>query len=150
MAFSAPISKSTGNLVAASDWNTNTVDNVNALLPLVLPFFIDGGGAVIATGIKGTLEVTMKCDLERVTMLADQTGSIVCDIWNQTYASYPPADAQSITASAVPTITSSNKSQDSSLTGWSPAIAAGAILFYNVDSCSTLEWCLVSLKASRS
>jgi hypothetical protein len=83
-----------------------------------------------------------------VTLLADQSGSIVVDIWKDTYANYPPVDADSITASAVPTISSAAKSQDTSISGWTVAISAGDILGFNVDSISTCTRVTLSLKVT--
>ncbi len=55
-----------------------------------LPFIIDNGDMVIATGQKGHLEIPFACTINRVTMLSDQPGSIVVDIWKNTYANPPP------------------------------------------------------------
>lgn len=100
-----------------------------------LEFIIDGGGSTITTGIKGDLLVPVACTITSATLLADQSGAIVIDVWKDTYANFPPTDADSITASAPPTITASGtKSQDSTLTGWTKPIAAGSILRFNVDS----------------
>ena len=83
-------------------------------------------------------------------MLADASGSIVVDVWKDTYANFPPTDADSITASAPPTISAATKSQDSTLTGWTTAIAAGSILRFNVDSAATVTRVTVSLKVTRT
>jgi hypothetical protein len=115
-----------------------------------ITFIIDGGGSAITTGIKGDLEIPFACTIGRVTMVADQSGSIVVDIWKDMYVNYPPIDADSITASAPPTITTATKSQDSTLTGWTKAIAAGSILRFNVDSCATIERCTLALKANKT
>ena len=111
---------------------------------------IDGGGSAITTGVKGFLEVPFACTINRVTMLADQSGSIVVDIWKDTYANYPPTDADSITASAVPTISATTKSQDTTLTGWTTAIAAGDILGFNVDSITTVTRVTLALKVTKT
>ena len=150
MAFSAPISKSTGDLVSASDWNTNTVDNVNALLPIGIAIIYDGGGTEIADNVQLWTEVVPKCDIERVTLLADQSGSIVIDLWVDSYANWPPTDADSITAAAPPTISAATKSQDSTLSGWTKAISAGDAILGNVDSCTDIEKVACCLKLSRS
>ena len=150
MAWTTPPSRATSDLITAAIWNQDVKDNTIALLPSAIAFFIDGGGTALTTGIKGGVEVPMKCDIDRVTMLPDQSGSVVVDIWKDSYANYPPTDADSITASAVPTISSATKSQDSTLTGWTKAITAGDILYFNVDSITTITWVLVSLKVSRS
>ncbi len=126
------------------------VQAYDADLPLnTLTFVIDGGGSAITTGIKGDIEVPFNCTIQQVTMLADQSGSIVVDIWKDTYANFPPTDADSITASAVPTISAATKSQDATLTGWTTSVSAGDILRYNVDSASTVTRVTVSLKVTK-
>jgi len=110
-----------------------------------ITMIIDGGGSAITTGVKGYIEVPFSCTISQVTMLADQSGSIVVDIWKDTYANYPPTDADSITASAVPTISAATKSQDGTITGWTTGITAGDILGFNVDSASTVTLVTVSL-----
>lgn len=113
-------------------------------------FVIDGGGAVIATGVKGYIEVPFACTITAARLLADQTGSIQVDIWKDTYANYPPVDADSITASAVPAISSSNKDEDTTLTGWTTGISKGDILGFNVDSVATIERVTLSLSVKKS
>jgi len=119
-------------------------------LGATLDFVIDGGGSVITTGIKGDLEISFACTIKQVTMGADQTGSIVVDIWKDTYANFPPTNADSITASAVPTITTDDKSQDSTLTGWTTSISAGDWLRFNVDSVTDIERVTVSLHIEKA
>jgi hypothetical protein len=121
-----------------------------AALTTSLTFVIDGGGAAIATGIKGDLEVPFACTINQATLLADQSGSIVVNIWKDTYGNYPPTVDDKITASAPPTISTATKSQDSTLTDWTTAISAGDILRFNVDSCTTIQRCTLSLKVTRT
>lgn len=113
-------------------------------------FIIDGGGATITTGIKGDITIPFGCTINEVTMLADQSGSIVVDIWKDTYANYPPTGADSITAAAKPTITTATKSQDGTLTGWTTTITAGDTLRYNVDSVTTIQRVTVQLKVTKT
>lgn len=112
-------------------------------------FVIDGGGSPIGTGIKGDIVIDFPCTIVAAMLLADQSGSIVIDIWKQVYASYPPLVAQSICASALPTLSSALKEKDTTLTGWTTAISAGDTLRYNVNSAVTLTRVLVSLKITR-
>ena len=129
-----------------------TVAAVRATLELdqnSITFVIDGGGSTITTGVKGFLEIPFACTINRATLLADQSGSIVIDIWKDTYANYPPTVADTITASAKPTITTAVKSQDATLTGWTTSIAAGDILGYNVDSVTTIKRVTVALRVTR-
>jgi len=110
---------------------------------------IDGGGSAIETGIKGDIEVPFDCTITSVTMLADQSGSIVVDIWKQAYADFPPEDAQTITSVTPPTITTAVKSQDSTLTDWTTSLTKGDTLRFNVDSITTIERVTLSLKVNK-
>jgi len=107
---------------------------------------IDGGGVAITTGIKADVRVPYSCTIQSVTMLADQSGSIVVDIWKDTYANYPPIVGDSITAAAKPTISAALKSEDTTLTGWTTAVAAGDTLRFNVDSAATIQRLALILK----
>lgn len=117
-----------------------------------IPFVIDGGGAVITTGLKGGLQVDIAGTIVAATVLAldNLTGSIVIDIWKDTYANHPPTVADTITASAKPTVSSAVKSTDTTLTGWTTSVAAGDVLFFNVDSVSTFQRVLVSLQIKKA
>jgi hypothetical protein len=114
-----------------------------------IAFIIDGGGSAITTGQKGHLEIPFKCEIQQVTLLADQTGSIVIDIWKDTYANFPPTSADSICGSAKPTISSAQKYQDATLTGWTKTINAGDILAFNVDSAATITRVTLALKIKK-
>ena len=73
------------------------------------------------------------------------SGSIVIDIWKDTLANYPPTVADTITASAKPTLASATKSEDTTLTGWTTALTAGDVLGFKVDSASGVTQVLVTL-----
>ena len=72
-------------------------------------------------------------------------GSCVVDIWKDTHANYPPAVADSITASAKPTISVGSKYEDTTLTGWNTAVAAGDWLVFHLDSSVTFSAIFVQL-----
>lgn len=122
---------------------------INDTVTEVLTFIINGNGSEIADGVAGDLYVPYAHTITAVTALADQSGSIVVDIWNDTYANYPPTDADSITASAPVTISSATKATDSTLTGWDTSTAAGTTYRFNVDSCTTITRCTVALTITR-
>lgn len=147
-----------GDIPAEIARDTEVTDAIDTLaakaLPAAIEFVIDGGGEVITTGLKMGLEIPFACTISIATLIgvlpADTNGSIVIDVWKTTYAAAPPEDANSITAAAPPTITNAKKSQDSTLTGWTTAIAAGDILFINVDSCTTFTAVTLSLKITKT
>jgi len=111
-----------------------------------ITFIIDGGGSAITTGEKGHLRVPFKCEIQKVTLLADQSGSIKIDIWKDTYENFPPTDADSICGGNEPEISAGTKNKDGTLTDWTKTIDANDILSFNVDSCSTIERVTISLK----
>ena len=128
-----------------------TIANLHGGLDITaITFIMDGGGSEIATGIHGDIPIPFNCTIQEVTLLADQSGSIVIDIWKDTYANYPPVVGDSITAAAKPTITTAVKSQDGTLTGWTTTIVAGDTLRYNVDSIATIKRVTISLKITRT
>lgn len=111
---------------------------------------VDGGGVAITTGVKGFVVIPYDCTIIQATVLSTDasatSGSIVFDVWKDTYANYPPTIADTITASAKPTLSSANKSQDSTLTGWTVTVTAGDVLAFNVDSASTVTHVVLLLK----
>jgi len=124
-----------------------------AVKTLTLTFIIDGGGSAITTGQKGHLEIPFACTLTAWTLAADVAGAIVIDVWKDTYANFPPTDADAMPgAGKEPTIAATNqKAQDTDISDWtSVAIAAGDILAFNVDSCTTITRVTLSLKATKT
>ena len=73
------------------------------------------------------------------------TGSIVLDLWVDTYANHPATIADTITASSKPTISSSDKTTDSTLDGWTTSIAKGSQVVVNVDSVTDLTQVTLSI-----
>lgn len=158
-------------LDAAGDLITASADNTPALLSrgtdgyllastgstiaweaqmVTVNFIIDGGGSAITTGVKGYIEIPFAGTITAVTTLLDQSGSIVVDIWKDTYANYPPVDADSITASAPPTVSAATKATDSTLTGWTTSITANDILGFNVDSITTATRATIALRIRKT
>lgn len=120
-----------------------------------LTFVVDGGGSTITTGLKGYIEVPWNGTITEATLLADQSGSVVVDVWKCTYAQFDasathPVAADKITASAPPTISTSTKSQDSTLTGWTTTVSLGDVLAFNVNSATTIQRVTLSLRVTKS
>lgn len=119
-----------------------------------LQFVIDGAGVAITTGLKGYLPVDFAGTITEVTLLGDQTGSIIVDIFKCAYSAFDPpttpTSANKITASAPPTISAAKKAKDATLTGWTTAITAGDILAFNVNSAATITRVTVDLKIART
>lgn len=115
-----------------------------------LVFTIDGGGAEITTGVKGDLVCPFNATINSVTMVANETGSIVVDIWKDTYTNFPPTDADSITSSTPLTISTGTKYRDTTLSSWTTSITADNILRFNVDSVTTTTRVMIYLMCTRT
>jgi hypothetical protein len=123
----------------------------NKTFTSVIEFVIDGGGSAITAGVKGDLEIPFPCTITRWTLVGDTTGSISIDIWKDSYQNFPPTNADSIIESGnvIPYITSDVKNQSSTLTNWTTTINTNDILRFNVDSCSSISRCTLSLFVNR-
>ena len=96
------------------------------------------------------MRVPFDCTINNWTIVADASGSIVIDIWKDTYANYPPTDSpDSITASAPPTLSSAAAATSSTLTGWTTSLTKGDILRFNVDSITTCKRVTLALEVTR-
>jgi hypothetical protein len=93
---------------------------------------IDGAGNPISTGIKQYLRVPYNCTIASAEIVADTAGYITVDIYNGTYANYPPTG--SITGSAKPKLEDQLKNKFTSLagSGWTTTLTAGDYLGFEV------------------
>jgi hypothetical protein len=113
--------------------------------------FGDGTNAIVAASEPDQwIRLPFAGVIVRASLGADASGSFVCDIWVDTHANYPPAVADTITASAKPTLSSAISSQDTTLTGWSATLAEGSWLRVHVDSSSTCKRVVLELRIRRT
>ncbi len=120
---------------------------------VAIEYVIDGGGSVLTTGLKGFLSIPFGCTINSVTLLPDQSASLVVDIWKAAYTSYPPTVANTITAGDIPTMRSTGSYQDSTLSGWTTSISANDVLAFNVTGPTGptgVTRVTVALKATRT
>jgi hypothetical protein len=120
-----------------------------------ITFVMNGAGVAITTGVKGYIFIDFNCTIQQATLLADQTGSIVVDIWECSYAQFDagsthPVAGDKITGSTPPTISSGVKSQDSTLSGWNTTISASSVLAFVVNSATTIQQVTLALKVVKT
>ena len=130
--------------------NADAVDGIDGddLKVHTFNFIIDGGGSAITTGEKGHIVVDVDCTILSWTLLADAPGSIVIDVWKDTYANFPPTNDDAMPgAGKEPTLSSVQKNQDTDVTDWADyTIDAGDVLAFNIDSATTVKRVVLSLK----
>lgn len=91
---------------------------------------VDGAGTLLTTGAKGFKSFPVAGTIIGVRLIANAAGNIVFDILKSTYAAFPTQ--ASIVASAPPTLTGVQKNEDTTLTGWTTAVAAGDIFGFSI------------------
>lgn len=133
----------TGNVSTSGTITTTRVIGETTILPIV----IDGGGVAITTGIKVDLPIPYNGTVTGWDVLADATGSIVVDLWKDSYANFPPTVADTITGANKPTLSSAAKATQSGLS-W--AVSQGDIIRVNVDSATTVTRVLIALKVTKA
>ena len=126
------ISITNGNGVSGNP----TIAGSTAALTRSIGITVDGGGSTITTGSKGFIYLPFAGTITQVVLLANASGSCVIDIKKSTYSGFPTTS--SICASAKPTLSSAQKSKDSTLTGWTTSFSADDVLEFNVDSATTV------------
>jgi hypothetical protein len=97
-----------------------------------------GMNGTLTTGVKRRLTVPFNCTITGWRLTADAVGSIVIDVWKDTYANFPPVVGDTITGSEKPTLSSAQNNEDTTLTTWTTSVAAGDVLVFNIDSVSTI------------
>lgn len=105
----------------------------------------DGGASVLTAGIDVLQPVRYSATIVDVVVVGKPAGgSVVIDVSKCTFADYPTF--VSIVAAAPPTITASDKSEDTTLTGWTREIVAGDIVRFTLTSVSVFTQVAIALK----
>lgn len=143
--WTTPRTWTTGELVTAAMCNTHIRDNLNVCNPSAVEFLLDGGGAAISSGSYCRFEVPYNCTVARWTLIGDgNASSIEVEIWAVSFAGFPPASEDDITATSPMTIASGASGQDTNPSTWS-TMTAGEIGVVHVVGCSGIQKCTVSL-----
>lgn len=156
MAYVARSHYSTGGTVTSSDYNQGMDNEIElAIGGVSIPFNNDTADIEVDTSV--IFDVPHKVEVNRVRLFAGSVdaggGTIAFDIQKTTYSSFDgsavPGTAESMCGTVYPEFSGSHKYEDSTLTSWSPAIAAGDIMKVIVTDCDGVKQCTLSLKWSR-
>ena len=136
------ISSSNGDAVVNLSAGTKdvfcTIPGIFTTISRTVGITIDGGGSAITTGTKGYVEVPIEGTITEWKMVADVSGSCVMDVWVDSVPGTVPDNADSITASAKPTLTAQQIARSSTLTGWTTTVDQGDVFGFEVESASTV------------
>lgn len=140
-----------GSTLQVKDAGITAAKAASGLKTKPITFTFDGGGSVITSGKTVYVRVPVACTITKSHLVADQSGSITIDVWRDTYANFPPTNADSITASATPALSSAQKAENTTLTGWTTSISAGDWLAASVEgSPSSITFAVLTLEVTVS
>lgn len=116
-----------------------------------ITFVIDGWFSVIATWLYGWFEIPYDMTITWWTLLSTDgtSGSIVIDVWKDTYANFPPVAWDSITSTDKPTISWWVKAQNTAVTVWTTSVAKGNVLYYNIDSVTSFKRVSLTIRGTK-
>lgn len=126
---------------------TNTGDRNSRQITAIIG---GAGEAIVASTATPPIRIPYSGTITAWRVTADASSSCVIDVWKDTYANYPPTVADTITGSEKPTLSSSTKNEDTSLTTWTTSVTAGDYVTFSVDSCSTATKVTVALSVTAS
>jgi len=111
---------------------------------------IGDGVNAITTGVAGDFEVPFNFVPTGWTIVADASGSIVVDLWKDTYANFPATVADTVTGTEKPTLSAAQKNQDLTLSTWGTSWTKGDWVRVNVDSTATVKRVIISIRGYKS
>ena len=91
-----------GNVLGSNGTTWQSIPNASSTTVAALACIIDGGGSAIGASAASycVLSIPFACTVVSATLTADQSGSIVVDIWANLFAlGVPTSNAKSIAAS---------------------------------------------------
>lgn len=96
-------------------------------------------GSSVSTGQKGYVRTPFSGTIVGWTVMADTVGSIVVDIWKDTFGAFPPIVGDSIVGAGNKPTLASAQSDTQSPVGWTTvALTAGDVIAFNVESTAGL------------
>ncbi len=130
-----PVGSTDGMLLTVNSADAQGVDWQSLRRAAIINLYAPSGGQ------QADLRFPWAGTLAKWTLLGDASGSIVVDLWKDTYANAPPTVADTMVGGGgtKPALSAAVKNESSSLGSWTTTtIAAGDVLRVNVDSTSGL------------
>ena len=143
--FTLPGADGTAGQVLKTD-GAGVLSWVSHVVPIGIT--IGDGSVAITTGTKGYITVPFACTIQSWRVIADQSGSIVVDVKRATYSAFPTMG--SIAGTELPTLSTAQKNEDTTLSTWTTSLAAGDIIEFVVNSATTVTRVNLSIKAVRT
>jgi hypothetical protein len=144
----------TGSGVSCSDSSPVTVCNIpgggstNSTIRSIGGGF-DGGGSALTAGGVTYFTVPFACTIQAWNITVD-TGTITFDVWKVASGTAIPTVANTITASALPAISTGTAIHSTTLTGWTTSVAANDIFGIDINAVSSATKASLVLQCNAS
>lgn len=110
---------------------------------------LDGGTNVLQTGSFNYIYIGYACEIQSITVIADQSGSAAVTLQRDTYANHPPDSSDDITGGAGIVLTSAIKTKITTLTGWNISIPADSVLKFALTSVTNVKKLSITIKVKK-
>jgi hypothetical protein len=145
---------STGTAVALSGGvatvTASGTPSANSLIRTIGAGF-DGGGSALTSGATQTTYFTVPfaCTIAAWNITVD-TGTITFDIWKIATGTAIPTSANTITAAALPAISTGTAIHSTTLTGWTTSVSANDIFGININTVATATKASLTVQCNAS
>ncbi len=114
----------------------------------VVGMTFEGGGSTPTPGSVGYVVVLFSGTIDQWSIVADQSGSAVVDVWK--VAGAIPTDANRIAGTEKLTLSAQQLASDTSLSTWTTAVTAGDVFGFELESVTTCTRVTAELRISES
>lgn len=139
-----------GSPISTGSSGTSGTSGTSGSANGILNVIIDGNGNAIPTGITMDVQWAFSANITGWSVMADQQGSIVIDVWEDSFGNFPPTIIDTITGSEKPTLTNQVSNSNMSLSTWTSTLTSGDVWRINVDSITTITRVTVSFYYTRT
>jgi hypothetical protein len=109
----------------------------------------DGGGSALSSGGVTYFTVPFACTIQAWNITVD-TGTITFDVWKVASGTAIPTVSNSITASALPAISTGTAIHSTTLTGWTTSVSANDIFGIDINAVSSATKASLVLQCNAS
>lgn len=151
MAWTAPRTWVTGEVVTAALLNTHIRDNMNVLNPNSFTYIHAPGGAITAGSITFQRFPYAAC-LQIVEAVTDGASPVELLFAKDSYANFPPASTGGtvIHGSSPLNTGCARKNQITTLTTWAPSLADGDYVGLYIVAASGVTWSAITAEFNRT
>jgi hypothetical protein len=112
-----------------------------------LSLTVNAGSSTVSSGVKGIITVPFNGQILGWSIIANQSGSVVFDIYKDSFTNftYPGSAINTITGTNKPQLSGSYKYESFNLSSWDVAVSKYDVLTVNIDSTADINVAILNL-----